>query len=753
MLYLNPPFHVINGVSLLRDHKDILQYYFMPAAPRLTVLQDPVSKQRIPQFQLIQYRGETASGGFLNFDVNLGVEPEILNEVRSELQRLEKLRQLPKLAPLPLIGGTVKLMLLGQESGQPPAPVTTPRFVVRINQAANPALYGDNQAAFSVELDQAGVTILEKALQGEMSPVGIVYSLDYLALRPAYSVRLQIDWDRVQKHLNQRFSANVLFSSVEIDKTVDELVEQRAILLEADTFVPEGEDTSNIITRRDQALNDVREMITDAFFEPSLQPIDDKPDGWDKAVHTIERLSRLGTVGSAAGKAMFNYRKVDYTRIDRKSLNVNINERTTVKRSIYPQGHLSGFFRILRQQGLDPSKFIIPVDTDHPWFKRRSVRVISRANFEEDSIGSISANLRYGNDVKSVLLDPATTKGDVSWGSIVTNGVMQREVKASYKVVFKGVDSTERPLMLTSPEFTVETENLEITPRELYSVVPIPIMALAFPWNRYPTIEVQTRYADEANGIRITDTFLLDEKAAEKSWKLFLRDPKRQSFQYKLIFRAADHRDLEMPWVETEEERILIRDPRPNKRSLLVVPNFTWSEVKTAFVDVAYEDKANHVSQSDSFQFTETDDVAKTFVVDLVNPDVRQITYQMTVLYHDGRQAEIPRSVTRDRRIILQSDMQGHRIIAVRPAAADFTKKKVKEITVEIRYEDADAGISDADQFTFQSANDRAYFEFDYVDEHKASYEYRMTQRFTNGLSRSTRWQKVNADELVIPAG
>lgn len=753
MLYFMPPYHIINGVCLFRDHADLLQYYYLPVAPKLTRIQDPVTKQRIPQLQLIQYRGEAGKGGFLNFSVNIGVEPEILDDVRSKLRSLERLRQTPKLAPVPLIDGTVKMMLFGRQTGDSLPEGTSPKFVLKIDQAAKPSLYGDNQAVFSVALDAEGVTMLQKALQGEMSPIGIVYSLDYLGLRPAYSVRLNIDWDRVQKHLDERFGIDAWFVSTEIDKVVDELIDNRAIVLEADTFVPEGEDTSGTIDRRDQAVNEVRDMITETFFEPSLDPVKEEKDGWDKAAQFAERVSAIAATGGWGGQGIFKYKKVDYTRIDRKVLNVNMSERTTVKRSIYPQGTLTGLFRILRQEGLDPNKFIIPVDLDDPWFQRRKVKVISRANFEEDSIGSLNVNLRYGNEPKSVILESSTARNDIEWNSILANGAMQRDVIANYKVTFKGVDSTERPLTLVSPDQVVNVENLEIDPRELYAIAYIPVIALSFPWKQYPTVEVQTRYTDEANGIRLADTFLLNEKQPEQTWKMFVRNPQRTKFEYKLIYRAVNHKDVEMPWVETEDERVIVRDPRPNKRSLLVVPNFNWNEINRAFVDLSYEDKKNNISESQSFEFTEADDETKTFSVDLVNPDLRRVKYEVTVLYNDGRSAQIPPSYTLDRRIIVRSDMKGHKIVGVQPAVADFAKKKVKQMTVEIRYEDDSAGLSYADDFTFQSSNERGNFEYDYVDEKKASYEYRVLYRFTNNLSKTTNWTKANAEELIIPVG
>jgi len=39
---------------------------------------------------------------------------------------------------------------------------------------------------------------------------------------------------------------------------------------------------------------------------------------------------------------------------------------------------------------------------------------------------------------------------------------------------------------------------------------------------------------------------------------------------------------------------------------------------------------------------------SKRFTVDLANPDLRLVTYQVTVLFKDGRSFETPKSLTRD---------------------------------------------------------------------------------------------------------
>ncbi|RIE05287.1 hypothetical protein [Cohnella faecalis] len=110
-------------------------------------------------------------------------------------------------------------MLFDKQTGDAPSPAGPKiSFALSFSHNAKPALYGDNQSAFSVQLTKEGVIALREALQGEMSPIGIIYSLDYLALRPAYSVRLSIDWERVQNHLDETFGSDSIFINPKLRK-------------------------------------------------------------------------------------------------------------------------------------------------------------------------------------------------------------------------------------------------------------------------------------------------------------------------------------------------------------------------------------------------------------------------------------------------------------------------------------------------------------------------------------------------------
>lgn len=757
MLYLEPPFQIIDGISVFGDHADPLQYYYMPLSPHLTVKKDESIGMDVPQIQLVKYRGEAGSGGFLNFDVNLGLPEDQLNSIKSTIRSTEDLDDEPRLAPIPVIDGYIKLMMLGEQSdtdSDTPEPDSGdtdagPDFVVEMSHYAKPALYGTNQAAFSVQLDEAGVVVVEEAMQGEMSPIGIVYSLDYLALRQGYNVKVTADWERVQHHLEESFSLDTPLFSSSVDEIVDELIEDRVIDMQVDKLFVSDDSTADMEARMDQAVNQVKDMVLDNFFEPSLDPI---PPEENDIISDAGRVALMIATHGASEQRLFTRKKVDITRIDKKRLDVSMSERTAVVRSIYPQGHLEGLFSVLREDDIDLSRFVIPVELDHPWFQKRKVNVIARTDFESDHVESLNVTLTYDGESKNTVLDKTKSEDTIEWLSEIRDGEMLRPVSISYEVHFGDVDNMERPDQLTSPTEVIDVENYEVRPHELYGSIPIAIVALDFPWETYPNVEVYTRYHDPGNEITIDDTFALNEDNKEKVWNLFTLDPAKNTFSYKLIYRAADHRDIEIPWTETDQERITIRDPFPKKRRLTFVPAVDWTEVKNIFIDIKYEDEENDIREEHTVSFSEADDAPKEIVLRrFKNPEHRIMQYKVTMIFADGRILEVPPCQTLQDRIILTPQMRGHKIVAIDPAGIPFETKKIREAKLQLKFEDSEAGLSFSSAFSFDSAEDRIrYFEYDYADRNRSAFEYQLTTHHENGLKRSKGWTTSNKAELIL---
>lgn len=760
MLLLDARTQDIDGISVFPDHADPEQWYYMPTSPHLTTVRDPTTGAEVPQFLLVSFRGDAGEGGLLSFDCDVGASQERIDRIAQKIAGSEGLARPPRVAPVPLVGGSVKLMALGKESGDAPDEGQGDGLdlVLRIDHHAQPALYGINQASFSVRLDKGGFTTVEQCLDGAILPIAVVYSLDFWGLRPAYSIRLSIEWDRVQTHLDENFSAGLWFVSADINKAVDKLVDDRAIVLESDTFVPEGADTRTIIDRRDAALAMVRNMIADNFFTVSIPPW--KPqdkEGWEKALDAVGKLATQsalmaagGPAAGAASSVSFSYKRTDYTRIDQKNLTVNVSERTTIVRSIHPQAHLAGLSRAIRDSGLPRERFVLPVTLDNDWFARRRLKVVYRPGLGVEEIDNINVRARYGNRSQNAVLTAPTFETTFEWLSQLDGGVMRRDVDVSYEVQFRNVDTSERPGSLLFDEGTTPDDEKVLQPEaDLFTIKPIPVIAENFPWDRYTSVEVHLRYTDEANSISQTDMLRLTAEAPDGDWKMFVLDRANTGYQVKTVFRAVDNRDFTRDFQPSTEDQVTVRNPFPDQRVVEVTPSAVdWTRVKEAFVDLRYVDPGNRVRVEDSFTFTEGS-TTRRFVVDLRDPERTEVFYTVTFILADHSTVVVPESVTRDRRIAIRQDMRGRRTVEVRPPV-DFALRRLRTVTVDVRFEDFAAGLSFADSFNFRSPEDRGLFEYDVVDDARTDFEYRYTALLENGQVRTADWT-ASSDTVLVP--
>ena len=181
-------------------------------------------------------------------------------------------------------------------------------------------------------------------MRGEMAPIGVVYGLDYLALRPAYHVKLHIDWDRTQDIMDKTYGHEGLFTSDPDPGHGREAGGQpRHRRSRSDTFVPEDEG-GTVTERRDAAVARVRDMITDAFFESSIDPLRAGAGrlGQGGRHHQVVLTAAL----RADGRVLLQEDALlaDRTRSGSTSTSPSASR---IKRSMYPQGHLSGLFRVL----------------------------------------------------------------------------------------------------------------------------------------------------------------------------------------------------------------------------------------------------------------------------------------------------------------------------------------------------------------------------------------------------------------------
>ncbi|PRY17414.1 hypothetical protein [Kineococcus rhizosphaerae] len=743
MLLLDSRCAVIDGVSVFPDHADPAQWYYLPTRPHLSVVDGT------PVFQLIGFRG-ARTGGLLSFDCDLSLGQAQVDALRGKVKTQFDLDVAPRLAPVPPVDGTVHLISMGTDSSAPAG--EAPAFVVDAVHNAKPSLVDDNTASFSVLLDETGYALVEGTLDAAILPVAVVYSLDHLALRPAYRVTLSIDWDRVQKHLDETFGAKAWIFSADISRAVDELDDSKAIDLRADTFVTE--DTEGVVDRRDAALAQVKAMITSAFFEPSLPPWKpDEPSGWVQDLEALGDFATRTAAAAAGGPAVtnppvtFSYKKTDYTRIDRKNLDVTFSERTTVRRSIYPQGHLASLFSAISASPELRGRLVREISPDE-FFTKRKLQVLYRPNLGAPFIDSIDVKARYGGLTRNALLTPDDWSTTFEWLSDVHDGVVTKDVDVSYDVRFKAADTSERPGQLTSAHRPADADLVSLLPEdEVFTVRSVAVLAERIPWTRFDTVEVHVRYRDADHGVDQQDVFRLVEKAPSTVWPVFVVDRDHRVYEVRTVLRAVDGNDVDSGWATSDLEEIQVRNPF-RARTLAVLANVRWTEVSDVFVDVTYEDPAHDVLVQETLHLTQTV-TPPPFVVDLRDPTRTGIEFTVTFSYLDGRVVQTPPSTTFAPRITVDPAMRGHRVVQVRPPA-DWTAKGVERVTVELRFEDFAENLSFADRFELDGPGTTARFEFDYADVTRDRYEWRETVLYRNGLRHTTDWT-TGADAVLVP--
>lgn len=749
MLYLNPPQAVIDGVACYPDHLDKLQWYYLPLVPRVSY------RAGVPQMVLRAFNSERGGGGVLDLDVNLGLDEPQAKKLQARLQDLMKLEGPPRLAPMPPSAGSVRLILLGQGPGKDGAPGTG--AVRSVAYPAAPSLYGDNQATFSVYLDEVGAQLVEASLTGEpgeMTAVGVIYDLSFDALRPAYNISARASWKKVHDSFLERFQEEGIFFGADISKSIDKMVDDQVIQLDVDNLLT-GEDQTSAVQAM---LAQVKGMIFDTFFTvvPQPQPPPNQPDFWDRYMEMMKRSAQMTLTMGLSEVAHFTWTRKEIQEVLQKELHIDLRERSVVKLELHPQGHLTDLVASIP----NPPPLVQRLTLDDDLYKKRNLEVDSNLDFKTDSISSIVVDLDYGGSKKSLLLRPedggVPKEQSASWLSLLDGMRMRREVKASYTVNFNPRENTAWPARLVSEPTTLTGDFWTVNPRELYTVNTVQfVMPQDFPWERYPLVNVQARYADPAHGIQVERTFLLQQgtKLPDESvgvaWQFLQRDPRVGGFDYKLSFRLANGSTREYPWRTTGVPYVLIEDPLPNKKSIRVRPPSPWPDTLDSIeLQLTYEDRANKVSIHRDVLFDADNTSVATLELRLADPGRQTYDYEVTFNPLEGKSITLPRSSTDKNLLRLAEDMTAHRVVQLGLEPGALGDYRLDHVELEVKPAEA-PDDAPADRFRFQSADDTGRFEYDFV--RNGAFRYRAIYFYADETRYTAKWGESNANTLRLP--
>ena len=269
MLLLGSRTMTIEGITIFPDHADPSQFWYLPGPVQLA------RRDGRAAFTFIKYKpaavaGGAKGGGFLIFEINLRLDPDLERRILSKLRSISKGQ--PKLAVVPFDEGTVQCMALDlQGSGgtiaQPAGPGSF-RAIEKILGAAVPSLQSDNSASFSLTLSQEGAAILEKALNQGTQPIGVIYDLKFSGMRPALNVEITADFEKIYNQFSGGGGAQIYYVRADIDAAFEKLVQDGAIKIKVLNFTGEADETE----RETSALDFFKDSLLKEWFEPTLTP-------------------------------------------------------------------------------------------------------------------------------------------------------------------------------------------------------------------------------------------------------------------------------------------------------------------------------------------------------------------------------------------------------------------------------------------------------------------------------------------------
>jgi hypothetical protein len=512
--------------------------------------------------------------GFLTLGVDCALDPTVYSRTIGELSaRTGMPEQQLSLSPIPYTKGTVSLIALDAgttESGG------RPQFVEKVVGTVTPSLLGDLRATFSLALSQEGVVFLEGLYKDAAAPIGVVYDLTYLGLRPAIQCVITADLSRIYDELSASVGVQYMCFRAEIEDILSKLAETEMIEVQL-TSQAVGEEAAR---SKELALSLFKDRIIQEFFRPTATP----------------QLPYLAVPGEPSTAAVSLSLKVKH-REELEHAVYRFDERLPEERTHAPQGLLAA---LLSESEM--AERVHHIDLASPFFELLEVLVTGPTEQEFTALGlrSVTALLTYG-----LLGDPVPPEQEsvefMPGSSGARTFAMKRRGRPSlaYTVElayeFSRIASTDADVLsFTTPPVEHTERTLTINPYADVGVLDVEVdTGRVDPTVRQ--IDVALSYLDEVSGFRSAHTIRLvptaTTAAADRHWQVRTRQQGERFYTATPTF-TFDDATFTAPPIRTDMSLLRIDSPFTSTRTVLVQPDVTAADASQVTVEVVYDDQA-----------------------------------------------------------------------------------------------------------------------------------------------------------------
>lgn len=740
MIDLSRPALHAEGVTIFPDHADPARFHYLPDAPRLSRRVDGAPELSLLKYQLDPSLSQALGAGMLALTVDLGVDAAALAKLTNRLKAQFTLDKAPIVSAVEADGGSCELIVINKDSKQgdgapAPAPATPadgPALVQRILGAGTPSLYGDNAATFMAVLDAQGTSLVDQALRGGGLPVGVVYALQVLALRPALRAQITARWQDVYHYYENRLHGGKLLLAVDVGETVEDLVHSEALTITVDDFLPPDQKDQTF----QKAVDWMQTYVVEQFFKPTLgtapPPAGDAGDG------------PLATVGAAikdvAGFFSITYSLKQIDRNELKTLSYQLNAASAERLTLAPQGVLS----IL----LEPNDGTPPIDPDTVITTVKAAAspqmdfdIAPALDLDAEDIDHLEVSMRYGDDGRDLVLDTAKPRQGATFWYEPGQGLA---VHYAYEVDFKA-GSAGFQEAVKSADLSSEDRVIRIDPRGLYQRVRLRAVAQGIPFDRFPTVIVDVKADDLASGWSSEQTLQLDAGHTDVSWSVRAQPGAAVKLRRRIRYADAKGAETLVDWDYVEPGILFVGDPFPDVLDVRIVGSARFGvEVERLIVELrmtAEPDKVTTVVLTAQQPFA-------TWSVPLGPRADRAYEYRITVdtVRDEVKQGEWLAGGAGT--LIVGEGIARLRQIQMIFVGRTLTDLQLLALKVRFAFEDSASGLHAENEFLVQDPSQPLAWSYPIADPARQSYTYQLSLIHADG--RTEQKDPVSTEDLLI---